>query len=104
MNLFADLPNVIAEEIVDVLVHSPSVRVERIISTGHTTPDGQWYDQDENEWVIVLKGQAELLFDGDDHPRTMNVGDHIMIPAHHKHRVTWTSPDEPTVWLAVFFD
>ena len=102
-NLFKDLPNSIPEELVDVLTQSSTVRIERIVSTGHATADGEWYDQDQDEWVVVLKGEAKLLFDGDREPRTMNVGDHLLIPAHRKHRVQWTSPDGPTVWLAVFF-
>lgn len=103
-NLFKDLPNSIPEELVDVLTQSSNVRIERIVSTGHATADGDWYDQDQHEWVVVLKGEARLLFQGDSRPRAMNVGDHVLIPAHRKHRVHWTTPDEPTVWLAVFFN
>jgi cupin 2 domain-containing protein len=67
------------------------------------SPEGFWYDQDEAEWVVVLKGEAKLLFEDDHEPITMRPGDHVLIPAHRKHRVEWTTPDEPTVWLAVFY-
>jgi mannose-6-phosphate isomerase-like protein (cupin superfamily) len=62
----------------------------------------QWYDQQEAEWVVVLKGEAKLLFQGDAQPIHLKPGDHVTIPAHRRHRVEWTTPNEPTVWLAVF--
>ena len=103
-NLLNDLgsPN-LSKELVDVLVDSPCVRVERIVSTGHASPDRFWYDQEEAEWVVVLKGHARLLFDGDDRPIDLHPGDHVNIAPHRKHRVEWTAPDESTVWLAVFY-
>ena len=102
-NLFADLPTALPEELVEVLAENNNVRIERIVSTGHASPEGFWYDQDQHEWVVVLKGRAKLLFDGDDQAVEMGPGDCINIPAHRKHRVEWTTPDEPTVWLAVFY-
>lgn len=104
INLFSDLPARLAEELFETLVEHPHVRIERIVSTGHRSPPGFWYDQHEIEWVAVLKGEARLLFEGDDEPICMRPGDHVLIPAHRKHRVEWTTPTEPTVWLAVFFD
>ena len=56
-------------------------------------------DQPQHEWVIVLQGAAKLQFD--DGMVEMKVGDFINIPAFKKHRVDWTTPDEPTVWLGV---
>jgi len=103
MNLFADFPHNLPEELVEVLAENKQVRIERIVSTGHASPEGFWYDQKEHEWVAVLKGEAKLVFDGDDEPIHMKPGDYVNIPAHRKHRVEWTSPDEPTVWLAVFY-
>lgn len=100
-NLSADLPTTLPEELVEVLAKNQHVRIERIVSTGHASPEGFWYDQDEAEWVVVLKGEAKLHFEGDKEPITMRPGDHVLIPAHWKHRVEWTTPDEPTVWLAV---
>ena len=101
--LLDDLPQSLAEELVTVLAESPAVRIERIVSTGHRSPDGFWYDQDEHEWVAVLAGEAKLVFEGDGDPVVMRAGDCLLSPAHRKHRVAWTTPDEPTVWLAVFF-
>lgn len=102
-NLFNDLPNAVSGEMVDVLAESNNVRIQRIVSMGQSSPEGFWYDQDENEWVVVLKGHAELMFEGDAQPITMNPGDHQFIAAHRRHRVESTSITEPTVWLAVFF-
>jgi len=101
-NLFTDLPTTLPEELVEVLAENQHVRIERIVSTGHASPVGFWYDQDEFEWVVVLKGEAKLLFE-DGETVEMTSGDHVLIPAHWKHRVEWTTPDEPTVWLAVFY-
>jgi cupin 2 domain-containing protein len=78
------------------------VRIERIVSTRHASPDGFWYDQQEIKWVVVLKGEAKLLFAGDTQPIHLRPGDHVTISAHRWHRVEWTTPKEPTVWLAVF--
>lgn len=101
-NLFGDIPNQLTAELVDILAESDHVRIERIVSTGHRSPDGFWYDQAENEWVVVLKGEAVLTFEGERQLK-MQSGDHVLIPARRKHRVESTSPDEPTVWLAVFY-
>ena len=101
-NLLAGLPSDIPEELVDVLVQGKNVRIERIVSTGHRSPDDFWYDQDEHEWVIVLKGEGKLLFENSEDVH-LKPGDHLLIPAHRKHRVEWTSSDEPTIWLAVFY-
>lgn len=101
-NLFTDLPTTLPEELVEVLAKKHHVRIERIVSTGHASPEGFWYDQDEAEWVVVLKGTAELAFE-DGKSVQMMPGDHVLIPAHRKHRVEWTTPEEPTVWLAVFW-
>ena len=102
-HLFDDLPSSLPEELTEVLAQSQKVRIERIVSIGHSSPEGFWYDLAESEWVMVLKGEAKLLLEGELEPLTMQLGDHILIPAHRKHRVEWTTPDEPTVWLAVFY-
>ena len=102
-NLFDDLPASLAQELVEVIAECQHVRIERIVSTGQCSPDGFWYDQQEAEWVILLKGGAKLRFEGDEDPIVMRPGDHALIPPHRKHRVEWTSADEPTIWLAVFF-
>jgi cupin 2 domain-containing protein len=101
MNLLSNLPTHLPEEITTVLQEGHGVRIERIVSTGHRSPEGFWYDQFEHEWVIVLQGAAKLQFE--DRVVEMKGGDWINIPARQKHRVEWTCPDEPTVWLAVFY-
>jgi cupin 2 domain-containing protein len=101
MNLLSHLPTNLPEELTTVLQQGNGVRIERIVSTGHKSPEGFWYDQQEHEWVMVLQGAARLRFE--DRVVEMKVGDWINIPAHQKHRVEWTTPDEPTVWLAVFY-
>ena len=91
-NLFADLPTDLPEELVEVLTENQHVRIERIVSTGHASQENFWYDQDENEWVVVLKGAAKLVFEGKEDSIDMGPGDFVNIPAHRKHRVEWTTP------------
>jgi len=102
-NLFADLPRTLPEERVDVLVEAERVRLQRIVSTGHATPAGQWYDQDTDEWVVVLRGRAGLRFEDEAAIRVLGPGDHVIIAAHRRHRVEWTDPGQPTVWLALHY-
>ncbi len=98
-NIFDDLRQHLPKELVQILVRAADVSIERIISNGHASPADFWYDQAQHEWVIVLKGAARLQFE--DGMVEMKVGDFINIPASKKHRVDWTTPDEPTVWLGV---
>lgn len=103
-SLFAGLPSrPLAEEIVAALVARPGLRIECIVSTGQATPEGQWYDQETDEWVLLVKGAARLRIDGDGEDRTLAPGDFILLPAHCRHRVTWTERNQPTVWLAIHF-
>ncbi len=102
-NLFADLPSVLPDELTQVLAESGGVRVERIVSTGHASPAEYWYDQDQCEWVALLRGAARLEFADDERVVELRPGDWLLIEAHQRHRVAWTSDSEPTVWLAVFF-
>jgi cupin 2 domain-containing protein len=101
-NLLANLPHSLPEELSTVLQQGHGVRIERIVSTGHRSPDGYWYDQPEHEWVMVLTGAARIEFE--DRVIEMQSGESINIPARTRHRVEWTTPDEPTVWLAVFYE
>ena len=91
------------DELFTPLLISPHVRIERIVSHGHASPPGFWYDQAENEWVMVLSGAARLLIEGAESAIELGPGDHVNLPAHQRHRVEWTTPGEPTVWLAVFY-
>lgn len=103
-NLFTESPTDLPSELFTTLLEAGRVRIERIVSHGHASPPGFWYDQDQHEWVVLLKGKAALRFEGDDQPVVMKPGNFINIPAHKRHRVDWTTPDEPTIWLAVFYD
>jgi cupin 2 domain-containing protein len=102
-NLFAHLPAKLRAELIEVIAQSAHVKIERIVSTGQTTPPGEWYDQDTNEWVIVLRGRARLRFEDERELRALAAGDHVTIAAHRRHRVEWTDPSEPTVWLTVHY-
>lgn len=100
-NLFAGLPAVLAEEDVSEIVTRPDLRIERIVSLGHASPPGFWYDQPWDEWVLVLAGAARLRLADEAEDRALAPGDHLLLAAGIRHRVEWTCPDEPTVWLAV---
>jgi len=101
-NIFDAIPKSASTEIFETLIESEDIKIERIISRGHVTPDPGWYDQDKNEWVIVLKGEALLVF-ADGTSLNLKTGDYINIAAHKKHRVDWTDPDTETIWLAVHY-
>ncbi len=102
-NLFTGLPTTLSEELVENIIVSENIRIERIVSTGNASPPGFWYDQEESEWVVVLRGEAVLEFQGETTLQRLKPGDHVLIPPHCKHRVASTSATETTVWLAVFF-
>jgi len=99
-NLFAEIPAELPEELVQTLLRAPGLRIERIVSLGHATPEGFWYDQESAEWVALLSGAARLRFEGQE-PIELRPGSYLNIPAHSRHRVEWTDPNEPTVWLAI---
>lgn len=102
-NIFSALPEALPEELVQTLVESETVRIERIVSHGHATPPGEWYDQERDEWVLLLSGGAGLLFEGEESPRGLEPGDCLLIPAHCRHRVAWTAQGVRSIWLAVHF-
>ncbi len=102
-NLWDDFPTELVDEHFSELLSRPGIRIERIVSRGHRSPEGFWYDQPENEWVLLLKGAARLRFAGDDKEVALTPGSHVEIPAHCRHRVEWTDPDTETVWLAVHY-
>ena len=101
-NIFNAIPDDLSAEIFEQLVDTDKVRIERIISNGQQSPESGWYDQDKNEWLIILKGEAILLFD-DESTIKLKTGDFTNIAAHKKHRVEWTKPDTETIWLAVHY-
>lgn len=102
-NLFQDLPENLDEEAIETLVSRAGMRLVRIVSTGQATAEGEWYDQTDWEWVVLLKGSAGLRLEAEAEARTLAPGDFVHIPAGKRHRVEWTATDEPTVWLALHY-
>lgn len=101
-NLFADIPDgPLKEEQFGILHAQRELKIERIVSTGQRTPDDEWYDQAEDEWVVLLSGAARLFIEGEAQDRTLEPGDWLLLPAHCRHRVTWTQQMPATIWLAV---
>jgi len=101
-NIFDSIPSNSVEEIFTSLVKNEKVRIERIVSYGQTTAAGQWYDQPEDEWVLLIQGEARIEFEN-NRIENLTAGDHINIVAHQKHRVSWTKEDSETIWLAVHY-
>ncbi len=101
-NLFDALAPNSPDEQVDALVEQGGVTIERIVSMGHASAPDFWYDSPRAEWVVLLSGAATLEFEGEPEPHPMKAGDHVLIDAHCRHRVAWTSDREPSVWLAVY--
>jgi cupin 2 domain-containing protein len=102
-NLFVRPSNHSAGEFIEELLRGSSFRLERIVSTGQVTPPGQWYDQPEAEWVVLLSGAARLQFEDESDVRELLPGDYLLIAPHRRHRVEWTDQQQPTVWLAIYF-
>ena len=100
-NIFAQIPERLPEELFECILKQDNIVIERIVSNGHISPVGQWYDQTRDEWVILLQGKATLLFEKDQDLISLAPGDYLLIPAHTRHRVEWTLPDFNTIWLAV---
>lgn len=103
LNLYADAPLDLGQEQFSAVLEGGEFRLERIVSNGQSTPTGEWLDQDDNEWVLVLKGRAVISFEGEAGHRKLGPGDYLQIPAHAHHRVEMTDPDQPTVWLALHY-
>jgi cupin 2 domain-containing protein len=101
-NIFRETPENSREEFLEVLLNNPSFKMERIISQGHVSPENFWYDQVKNEFILLISGNAKILFESDFNLELMP-GDYFIIPAHKKHRVVFTQPDEKTIWLTLHF-
>ncbi len=101
-NIFDSIPDNLDNEVFDQLLQNEQIKIERIISKGHSSPKSGWYNQDKNEWIIILKGDAIISFENNE-DIILKVGNHLHIPAHTKHKVKWTTPDTETIWLAVFY-
>jgi cupin 2 domain-containing protein len=104
-NLFENISAAGAgEEAFTEIFARPGLKIERIISQGQASAPGFWYDQTWNEWVVVLRGSATLRFEDEGAGWTLRTGDYVFIPARKRHRVEWTDPQQPTVWLALHFE
>jgi cupin 2 domain-containing protein len=102
-NIFANLPQSLSAEVFEEIIRGERFRLERIISFGQATPAGQWYDQEQHEWVVLLSGAAGLRFEGEEGLRVLHPGNFVKIPAHTRHRVEWTDEKQSTVWLALHY-
>jgi len=102
-NLLDNLPADLREELFTTILQADNLRIERIVSQGHASSPGFWYNQEENELVIVLEGTAAVQFEGDAQPVELRRGSYLNIPAHARHRVVWTDPAQKTVWLAIHY-
>ena len=100
-NIFADLPVDVSREHFETLLECANFKLERIVSFGQPTAQGEWYDQDHGEWVVLLKGSAGLLLEGEEEVRQLMPGDYLYLPAHLRHRVEWTQAEGETIWLAL---
>jgi len=101
-NLFQSIPCADHEEIIDALVDHAGVTIERITSKGQSSSKDFWFDEARSEWVLLLQGQARLRFEQGNEILDMAQGDWVDIPAHCRHRVEWTAPEEETLWLTVY--
>ena len=102
-NLFDGIPGELPQELFTDLLNRADFRIERIVSDGHSSPEGFWYNADGHEWVILLQGSAVIEFEGETDPVELRPGSYVNIPAHTKHRVARTALEEQTVWLAIHY-
>lgn len=100
-NIFSNIPSQLPEELFECLLERDNVHIERIVSRGHVTPEGYWYDQAFDEWVMLLQGQAVICYERDQDRIALKAGDYLLIPAHTRHRVEWTASDTDCIWLAI---
>lgn len=100
-NLLKNIPTSIPDEIFETIISCQNIKIERIISKGHKSEPDFWYNQDQSEWILILKGKARLQFE--DKSIYLTPGDYLNIAPHQKHRIDWTTPEEETIWLAVFY-
>lgn len=102
-NLFAALSAAGDGEVCETLLETENLRLERIVSHGQATPPGEWLAQERAEWVLLLRGSAGLRFEDEDETLSLQPGDYLLISPRRRHRVEWTEPGKPTVWLALHY-
>lgn len=100
-DILAIFSEVSEAELFETLLELDGVRIERIVSRGQVTPAGEWYDQSWHEWVLLITGEALVLLEGEAEARRLVPGQWIVLPAHCRHRVEWTLPEQDTIWLAL---
>lgn len=103
-DLFADIPEELKDELIETILQTSNFRIERIVSQGHCSKEGFWYNQSDNELVMLLKGSATLRFENQPQPIKMNPGDYLHIEKHIRHRVESTDKKQETIWLAVHYN
>jgi len=103
-NIFSRISVNTSQEIIETLAEGANSRIERIVSTGQSTPEDEWYDQKQCEWVLLLTGSATLRFKDEDQAIDLHQGDYVIIPAHKQHRVESTAKNSETIWLVVFYE
>lgn len=103
-HFYSNIPSTINQELIEPLLKTDSFQIERIVSNGHASPPGFWYDQATHEWVMVLKGRARLIFEAPHETVELAPGDYVEIPSGCRHRVDWTDPAQETIWLAIHFE
>lgn len=102
-SLLEQVPDRLDQERFETWLETSALRIERILSRGHATPAGEWYDQPRDEWVALLQGAARLAIEGQPEELDLAPGDAVLLPAHCRHRVSWTDPDQVSIWLALHF-
>jgi cupin 2 domain-containing protein len=100
-NIFADIPEKMEGEWFETILRTSLVRIERIVSRGHSSAEGIWYDQEDDEWVLLLKGSAGLRFEDEEEVAVLSPGHYLRIDKYRRHRVEWTDPSQETIWLTV---
>lgn len=96
-----NIPSKSSKEMFELVLKNKDIKIERIISYGQTSDKDFWYDQDEDEFVLVLEGNAKIRYDNGE-IFELEKGSSLYIKAHTKHQVIYTA--NPTVWLAVFIN
>jgi cupin 2 domain-containing protein len=103
-NLFSELPaTALQDEQFTKLLERPELRIERIVSSGQSSPPDFWYDQQGGEWVLLIQGEAKLRFADEAEAHHLKTGDFIEIAPRRQHRVDWTPADQTTIWLAIHY-
>jgi cupin 2 domain-containing protein len=102
-NIYARIPEGFREEMFEDILHGGAFKLKRVVSQGQATALGQWYDQDRDEWVVLLSGSAGIRVEGQEEVMVLKPGDYVHLPAHQKHRVEWTDAKAATVWLAIYY-